>query len=55
MTGAKLQKGDILRLQSPAGGDYMPMEEQNLAMVLEDVKKGCVSIEAAKNIYGVEV
>lgn len=55
VTGAKLKKGDVLRLQSPGGGGFMPVEERDPEKVREDVKKGYVTKQAAKEVYGVEI
>lgn len=55
VTGAKLIKGDILRLQSPGGGGFMPASERDINKIKEDVKKGYVSKEGAFRDYGLKL
>ncbi len=42
-------------MRSGGGGGYGPPEERPVASVLEDVRQGYVSADAAKALYGVVV
>jgi N-methylhydantoinase B len=47
--------GDIIRLQGPAGGGYGDPFERPVERVLDDVQCGFVSIERARDAYGVVI
>jgi N-methylhydantoinase B len=50
-----LREGDEVILASAGGGGYGPPGERPLEHVLEDVREGFVSPQAAQDGYGVEV
>ena len=50
-----IQQGEILRYWSTGGGGYGPPTERDPELVFEDVIDGRVSLEAARDIYGVIV
>jgi N-methylhydantoinase B len=52
---AALKAGDAFRLRSGGGGGYGEPRERPPELVLEDVRQGYVSIEAAKELYGVVI
>jgi N-methylhydantoinase B len=52
---AALKAGDAFRLRSGGGGGYGEPRERPPELVLEDVQQGYVSIEAAKELYGVVI
>ncbi len=47
-----LQQGDRLKVDYAGGGGYGPPERRDRAAVLEDVREGLVSREAAERLYG---
>ncbi len=51
----RLKRGDTVMLRSPSGGGYGPAHERPLEMVIEDVREGFVSAEAARECYGVVI
>jgi N-methylhydantoinase B len=48
-----LQPDQSVTLRLPGGGGYGPVEERDPRQVLEDVRQGRVSPEAAREVYGV--
>lgn len=50
-----LNAGDVVSLRLPGAGGYGHPNERNLEALLRDVRNGKVSVESAKNDYGVEV
>ena len=44
-----------MTLRLPGGGGYGPPEERDPRRVLEDVRQGRVSVQAAREVYGVEI
>ena len=50
-----IQQGEMLRYWSTGGGGYGPPTERDPELVFEDVIDGRVSLEAARDIYGVIV
>ncbi|WP_251492532.1 hydantoinase B/oxoprolinase family protein [Otoolea muris] len=56
-TGSKIpmEKGDIVRMTTGAGGGYGNPLKRPAGKVAMDVKNGYVTLEGAKNIYGVIV
>ena len=52
--GNMLKRGDVLRIETGGGGHGHPFDRP-AEMVAEDVAGGFVSIEAARNLYGVSV
>ena len=51
----QLKEGDRLRMALPGGGGYGDPYERNPAQVVEDVRLGYVTVEAAKEEYGVVI
>jgi N-methylhydantoinase B len=54
-SNVRLKRGDTVMLRSPSGGGYGPPWERSAEMVLEDVREGFVSTDAAREQYGVVV
>ena len=52
---ARLETGDAFRVRSGGGGGHGSPLERPVEIVVEDVKQGYVSIEAAAELYGVVV
>ncbi len=50
-----LRPGDIVRLETPGGGGLGNPRERDPERVLSDVRNGYVSIEKARDIYGVAI
>lgn len=50
-----VQPGDAALVLSAGGAGYGPVGERNPSAVKEDVLDGYVSVEAARDVYGVEV
>lgn len=50
-----IQEGQTLQYWSTGGGGYGPPTERDPELVLEDVLDGRVSVEAAKQVYGVVI
>lgn len=48
-------QGDRVRLAQPGGGGFGEPKDRKRARVIEDVRQGYVSREAAKDVYGVTV
>ncbi|WP_319519871.1 hydantoinase B/oxoprolinase family protein [uncultured Martelella sp.] len=55
ITVLPLQEGDILTVETPAGGSYGPAFDRDPELVLADVEQGLVSHEMAKEAYGVVI
>ena len=51
--GTRVKRGDILRIETGGGGGYGHPFDRPAEMVMEDVRGGFVSIEAARRHYGV--
>jgi N-methylhydantoinase B len=49
------QKGDRVRFHTPGGGGLFPPESRDPQRVLDDVRNGLVSLEAAEQIYRVAI
>jgi N-methylhydantoinase B len=49
----RLCRGDVLEYRSPGGGGYGPPAERMPEQVLRDVCSGYVTVQAARDIYGV--
>jgi N-methylhydantoinase B len=49
----QLASGAVLRIERSGGGGYGPAIERTVDAVCDDVRNGYVSIEAARDIYGV--
>ncbi len=54
-TQIELRAGDLLVLTVPGGGGFGNPRERSRVAVLEDVRNGLVSPEAAKALYGTEI
>jgi N-methylhydantoinase B/oxoprolinase/acetone carboxylase alpha subunit len=50
-----LEYGDTVTCLTASGGGYGDPFEREVALVLEDVTLGLVSVERAKNVYGVVI
>ncbi|HEY6197572.1 MAG TPA: hydantoinase B/oxoprolinase family protein, partial [Candidatus Binatia bacterium] len=50
-----LRPGDVVRLETPGGGGLGNPRERDPERVLNDVRNGYVSIEKAREIYGVAI
>lgn len=50
-----LKAGDIFRLDTPGGGGLGNPLTRDAELVLADVREGYVSVESAKDIYGVSI
>lgn len=55
LDGVVLNQGDVLRLQTPGGGGFGDPFERPPEAVLDDVHRGAVSVESAKQDYGVVI
>jgi N-methylhydantoinase B len=55
MAAIPLKKGDVIRHTSAGGGGFGPAFERDPALVLEDVLDGKVSVDAAREHYGVVI
>ena len=53
MVGIKLKKGQAVRLESPGGGGYGKPLSRSIERVVEDVRLGYVTPNAAKSEYSV--
>ena len=51
----EIQPGQTVTLRLPGGGGFFSPLERNPQRVLEDVRQGRVSVEAAGNLYGVVI
>ncbi len=49
-----LKTGDVLRVISPGGGGYGNPRKRDRLRVLHDLREGHVSVQAAREVYGVE-
>ena len=54
-TTVELAPGDVLSYRTCGGGGYGPPRERDPAHVLRDVVEGKVSVERAREVYGVAV
>ena len=54
-TQLELRPGDLLVLTVPGGGGFGDPRERRVQSVLDDVRDGLVSTEAAERLYGVKV
>lgn len=50
-----ISKGEILRVVMPGGGGYGEPKQREPDLVLKDVLNGWVSMEAARDVYGVVI
>jgi len=51
----QLNPGDVVSYRTCGGGGYSPAEERDPQLVLRDVRDGKVSLERARNVYGVAI
>ena len=51
----QLKPGDTVSFQTPGGGGYGPPHERDPQLMLKDVRDGKVSVERARDFYGVDV
>ena len=54
-TTLELQPGDVVSYRTCGGGGYGPPEERDPARVLGDVRGGKLSLERARQVYGVAI
>lgn len=54
-TSFPLKKGDIIRVITPGAGGYGDPKKRPAEKVLQDVKEKKVSVEAARELYGVAI
>jgi N-methylhydantoinase B len=52
-TSMPLKKGDIIRVYTPGAGGYGDPKKRPVEKVLQDIAENKVSLETAKNLYGV--
>jgi N-methylhydantoinase B len=52
-TSMPLKKGDIIRVYTPGAGGFGEPKKRPVEKVLQDIAENKVSLEAAKNLYGV--
>lgn len=55
MEAIKMRRGDVFRHVSAGGGGFGPACEREVALVVEDVREGKVSVTGAREQYGVVV
>jgi N-methylhydantoinase B len=55
MPHTKAKAGDSFICVGPAGGGYGDPLERDMRQVLEDVRDGLISIDTARNDYGVVI
>jgi N-methylhydantoinase B len=53
--GTRLKRGDILRIETGGGGGHGHPFDRPIDAVLEDVRGGFVSVDAARRLYGVAI
>ena len=53
--GTVLERGDVLRIETGGGGGWGHPHDRHVEQVLEDVRGGFVSEEAARVLYGVGI
>jgi N-methylhydantoinase B len=51
----EMESGDVVRVIFAGGGGLGPPTERDPSLVLEDVQNGVVSLEAAREVYRVEI
>ena len=54
MVGIKLAQGQRIRLETPGGGAYGPVEKRDPQQVRRDLELGYISREAVERDYGVK-
>ena len=54
-TSLPLKKGDVIRVITPGAGGYGDPKKRPAAKVLQDVVEGKVSLQAARDQYGVVI
>lgn len=50
-----MSKGTVIGMQAPGGGGYGAPQERSLNAIQDDLDDGYISVEAAKELYGVTV
>ena len=53
--GTRLKRGDVLRIETGGGGGHGHPFDRPAEAVLEDVRGGFVSLDAARRLYGVAI
>ena len=54
-TNLNIKAGEVVSMTTPGGGGYGKPTEREPARVLDDVLDGRVSVEAARELYGVVI
>ena len=54
-TSLPLKKGDVIRVATPGAGGYGDPKKRPAEKVLKDVVEGKVSVQAARDQYGVAI
>ena len=52
VTNMRVEKGDIIRLETSGGGGFGPPTERDRGAIADDVRQGYVTAEAARTVYG---
>jgi 5-oxoprolinase (ATP-hydrolysing) len=55
ITGYKMNEGDLIRITGPSGGGYGDPRERDPEMVLSDWLDDFISLEIARDVYGVAI
>lgn len=55
VSGLTLKQGDVIRVRTGAGGGYGKPAERATQAVLDDVKNGYLTVELARDVYGVHI
>lgn len=55
ITGLEIQKGDTVRISTAGGGGYGEALDRDPILVLDDVSNDKVSLESARDVYGVVI
>lgn len=51
----ELKPGDVVSYRTCGGGGFGPLHERDPALVLRDAREGKVSLQQAREVYGVAV
>ena len=55
VTGARMASGDLIRITTPSGGGYGNPREREPEMVLEDYLDDYITLDIARDVYGVAI
>ena len=53
-TGVTVNQGDIIRIRTGNGGGYGDPCKRDPAAILSDIKNGYLSVQRAREVYGLE-